>query len=201
MTIEQLSYWVGVLSLGAVVASWGLFAYPLVQRSRMNTSGNRTREPLSWLGLALQLLGYPVSWLGWRSPMFSPIVGDNLANMVLQVIAIVLAVSSAWFALEAIRELGKQWSLQARVLEDHKLVTSGVYGVVRHPIYTAMFGMLLATGLAISNFMPLAVGLLVFLAGTMVRIRLEEGLLKSAFGKEFLEWSSKVAALIPFLRR
>ena len=167
----------------------------------MNTSGNRTREPLSWLGLALQLLGYPVSWLGWRSPMFSPIVGDNLANMVLQVIAIVLAVSSAWFALEAIRELGKQWSLQARVLEDHKLVTSGVYGVVRHPIYTAMFGMLLATGLAISNFMPLAVGLLVFLAGTMVRIRLEEGLLKSAFGKEFLEWRSKVPALIPFLRR
>ena len=50
-------------------------------------------------------------------------------------------------ANSAIKELGKQWSFQARLIEDHKLVTSGVYQIVRHPIYAAMLGKLLATGI------------------------------------------------------
>jgi protein-S-isoprenylcysteine O-methyltransferase Ste14 len=118
----------------------------------------------------------------------------------LQIAAILLSLVSAWFAVQAIRELGKQWSLQARVLEDHQLVTSGVYGMVRHPIYTAMLGMLIATGLVIGQLMPLGIGLVIFLGGTLIRIRLEERLLKAAFGKQFESWSEKVPALIPKLR-
>jgi len=42
-------------------------------------------------------------------------------------------------------------SYAMRVLEGHKLITLGPYNVVRNPIYTGMFGMLMATGLAISH--------------------------------------------------
>ena len=112
-----------------------------------------------------------------------------------------MAIFSAWLAVAAIRELGQQWSLQARVLDNHKLITSGVYDLVRHPIYTAMLGMLIATGLVISHWIVLGAAILIFLAGTEVRTRLEEKLLAEAFGEQFEEWRSRVPKLIPSIRR
>src|SRR5947207_3171062 len=43
------------------------------------------------------------------------------------------------------RALGRQWRIDAGLNPDHQLVRSGGYGVVRHPIYTSMFCMLLGT--------------------------------------------------------
>jgi protein-S-isoprenylcysteine O-methyltransferase Ste14 len=150
----------------------------------------------------MQLISYPISWIGWRTPIFSPFVSDQYGlNIGLQIFAIAIAAYSAWLAVAAIPELGQQWSLQARVLDDHKLVTTGVYGVVRHPIYTAMLGMLISTGIVVSNWLFLAVATIVFLAGTKVRIHLEEKLLAEAFGRKFANWRSRVPGLIPFLRR
>ena len=58
--------------------------------------------------------------------------------------AVLLAVSGAVLMIAAVRTLGKQWSLTARVLEDHELVTSGPYRLVRHPIYTGLVALVLA---------------------------------------------------------
>ena len=117
----------------------------------------------------------------------------------LSVLAMVLAVASVWFCAAAVRTLGKQWSLAARVLEGHKLVTEGPYNVVRNPIYTGMFGMLLATGLAVSHWIGLSIAIVVFAIGTFIRVRSEEKLLREAFGAEFEEYSRRVPAVIPFL--
>jgi protein-S-isoprenylcysteine O-methyltransferase Ste14 len=60
-----------------------------------------------------------------------------------------------------------------------------------------MFGMLLATGLAAAQWIPLLVGIALFAAGTYIRIRSEERLLRQAFGSEFEEYARNVPALIP----
>jgi protein-S-isoprenylcysteine O-methyltransferase Ste14 len=98
-----------------------------------------------------------------------------------------------------VRTLGKQWSLAARVLEGHDLITSGPYSVVRNPIYTGMFGMLLATGLAISHWIGLLIAVIVFSIGTAIRVRSEEKLLRGAFGEKFEAYARKVPAVVPFL--
>ena len=134
-----------------------------------------------------------------RWPIGSLFVGGQYTNIVLQVAAVVLAVGSVWLVIAALRELGKQWSLEARVLEGHKLIKTGVYSIVRHPIYTAMLGMLLATGLAVSHWLIVVLGLTTFLIGTRIRTNLEERLLRDAFGEEFEEWRARVPGLIPFL--
>jgi len=99
----------------------------------------------------------------------------------------------------AVRSLGKQWVLAARLLEGHKLVTEGPYNVVRNPIYTGMFGMLLATGFAVSHWLGLSIAIVIFAIGTFIRVRSEEKLLREAFGGEFDEYARKVPAVIPFL--
>ena len=39
-----------------------------------------------------------------------------------------------------VRTLGRQWAVQARLVEDHKLITEGPYAYIRNPIYTGHVG-------------------------------------------------------------
>jgi len=114
-------------------------------------------------------------------------------------LAMAVAIGSVWFVSAAVRTLGTQWSLAARVLEGHKLIISGPYNVVRNPIYAGMFGMLLATGLAISHWIGLIIGVVVFIIGTAVRVHSEEKLLREMFGEQFAAYTRKVPAIVPFI--
>ena len=149
----------------------------------------------------MQSIGYFPVWAIRRQPSFSSLIdGYFIVNIVLQIVAVVIAAASVWLVMSAIRELGKQWSLEARLIEGHKLVTTGVYQIVRHPIYTAMLGMLVATGITFSRWYVVLISVAVFIIGTKIRTVFEERLLKDAFGQEFDDFKAKVPALIPFVK-
>ena len=99
--------------------------------------------------------------------------------------------------MAAVKTLGKEWSITARLLEGHQLATRGPYRVVRHPIYTGMFGMLLATGLTISYWFTLIFAVALFFIGTIIRVRSEEKLLREQFGVQFDAYAERVPALLP----
>jgi protein-S-isoprenylcysteine O-methyltransferase Ste14 len=99
--------------------------------------------------------------------------------------------------MSAVKMLGKEWSITARMVQDHKLATKGPYARVRHPIYTGMLGMLVATGLAISSWSVLVAAIVVFAIGTWIRVRSEERLLRETFGPQFEEYARRVPAVIP----
>lgn len=198
--MEQASYYLNLTSFAVVILMWLIFAGTFFLRKKPESAPDAKREPKSWLGIVLQGVGFGIVWAVQRTPFGSPVTEGQFAlNIVLQAIAIALAVGSVWLATSAIKELGKQWSLQARLIEDHKLVTTGVYAIVRHPIYTAMFGMMLATGLMLSHWIALLPAVIVFFIGTKIRTNLEEGLLRNAFGDEFESWKKKIPGLIPFV--
>jgi protein-S-isoprenylcysteine O-methyltransferase Ste14 len=111
---------------------------------------------------------------------------------------VVLVLASLIFLAAAVRALGKQWSLQARVLEHHELIGNGPYRIVRHPIYTGMFGLLVAGSLAYGQWLGLLIGSAVYCAGTIIRIRSEEKLLREQFGSAYEEYAREVPAFIPF---
>ena len=104
---------------------------------------------------------------------------------------------SLWTMWSALRVLGKQWSLQARVLEDHKLIREGPYRFVRHPIYTGMLGMIIVGGLAWSHWLGFVIALVLFGIGTAVRVRSEEKLLREQFGTAFDDYRRSVPAVLP----
>jgi protein-S-isoprenylcysteine O-methyltransferase Ste14 len=99
--------------------------------------------------------------------------------------------------LAAQRALGRQFAYQARLVEGHRLITGGPYRYVRNPIYTALFGLALATGLVLSRWPIIPLFAVVYTAGTLIRIRSEERLLRAAFGPEFEDYARRVPALIP----
>jgi protein-S-isoprenylcysteine O-methyltransferase Ste14 len=182
-----------------VMLSWMAFVIVFLAHKRPPSGPTKKRESKSIAGIALQGAGYALLWIIHRR-YFSPIVETGqLLQVVLPVFAIVLAAGSVWFVSAAVNVLGKQWSLAARVVEGHQLITAGPYQIVRNPIYTGMLGMLLATGLAVSHWIGLAAGLIVFVIGTLIRVRSEEKLLREMFGEEWEAYARRVPALVPFL--
>ena len=182
-----------------MVLSWVAFVIVFATQKKASSSPDKKRDPISILGIALQGVSYAVVWI-IRRPWFTPMLPPNRSlEIALSVLTMVVAVASVWFCGAAVRTLGKQWSLAARVVEGHKLVTEGPYNIVRNPIYTGMFGMLLATGLAVSHWVGLVIALVVFAIGTFIRVRSEERLLREAFGAEFDDYARRVPAVIPFV--
>lgn len=198
--IVRYEFW-PTLAFGVVMLSWFAFVvvFALFLRQKPPSEPDRKRERTSIVGIALQGVSYLVVWI-FRRPAFSSIVSfRKFVEIALAVLTMALAIGSVWFCSAAVRTLGKQWSITARVLEGHKLITSGPYNIVRNPIYTGMFGMLLATGLAISHWIGLLIAIVVYAVGTAIRMRSEERLLREAFGEEFDAYARKVPAVVPFL--
>jgi protein-S-isoprenylcysteine O-methyltransferase Ste14 len=183
----------------AILVAWISFAAIFVLRRRPATSAERTRDPMGTVGLLLQGVGFGIVW-SVRRPTSVPLLDTSFPVLVaLAVLDVALAAASVALVLWSVRTLGRQWALAARLVEGHQLVTGGPYSLVRNPIYTGMLGMLLATGLAVSRPLALLIGALVFCAGTVIRVRAEERLLRTAFGETWEAWARRTPALIPGL--
>jgi protein-S-isoprenylcysteine O-methyltransferase Ste14 len=182
------------VAMAGVFSSWVLIAAAMaVGRFPSRRARVRHRNFAGLAGIVLQGAGLGLAF-GWRrAPLETSAVGWTIAAT-----AVVLV--SAVFLGSAIWALGKQWSLLPRLVEEHALVERGPYAIVRHPIYTAMLGMLIATGLAVGPSLVLVVAVTLFLVGTVIRTRLEERLLGQVFGEEYALYSTRVPALLPFLQ-
>jgi protein-S-isoprenylcysteine O-methyltransferase Ste14 len=162
-------------------------------RKRIVKRKKAVRAPVSKWGILLQMLGFSLVFAYARPPGFEKSWPSLAASMILGPPSVLLS----WAAL---RHLGKQWRLEAALSEDHDLIRTGPYAWVRHPIYASMLGRLVTTGLAWTWWPMFTAGLIVFLAGTEIRVRAEDGLLAERFGEQFEDYRARVPAYIPFVR-
>jgi len=193
--------WLYLWPLNFVVGGFVVFAaifFLMAKRSRDKT---RKADPRSIIAIFIQALAFAIAWMIGRKPFtpFLPI--DWRAQCLVVAIIVLLVLASLIFVMAAVRTLGKQWSLQARVLEHHELIRRGPYRIVRHPIYTGMFGMLIASTLAHGHWLGLIIASIVYCLGTMMRIRSEEKLLREQFGSDYDEYAREVPAFIPMRLR
>ncbi len=149
------------------------------------------REWSSDVGMALQFLAVFVSFAIRR---------HEPAGAAVAVIALLVAVLAAAVTWWALWHLGRGWRLGAVVTQDHELVVTGPYRWVRHPIYTAFLGMLGATILLITAWQAGITALILFVAGTEIRIRAEENLLARHFPDEFPSYRARTHTWLPPFR-
>jgi protein-S-isoprenylcysteine O-methyltransferase Ste14 len=96
------------------------------------------------------------------------------------------------------RALGKFFSEAVKILPEHKLITSGPYSLIRHPIYLGEILFAFSIPM-IANSLYGFVIMLVTIPILLYRIRVEEKILVSRFGQEYLEYTHKTKKLIPYI--
>jgi len=149
-----------IAALAELILCWIAWMLAFVKPRRQAALRKKVaRASESRLGMILVAVGFAMIWAYVRPPGFEKSWPSLIASMILGPPSVALA----WAAT---RHLGKQWSLEASLREDHELIQTGPYRWVRHPIYTSIVGMLLATG-AGWTWWPMFVGALIaVLAGT-----------------------------------
>jgi protein-S-isoprenylcysteine O-methyltransferase Ste14 len=175
-----------------LLAGWVSWGMPFVRVAwKKRPRAEKTDRRARW-GLLLESIAYAILWQNnfWERP----------STLWRVVFSIALFVCASLFSWTAARALGRQWRIDAGLYEDHELVTWGPYRLVRHPIYSSMLCVLLGTGFLVTPLLVLLIATLLFLAGTEIRIRVEEGLLASRFTQRFAEYRRKTPAYIPFVR-
>jgi protein-S-isoprenylcysteine O-methyltransferase Ste14 len=141
------------------------------------------------VSLLASLLLYAVnpSWL----PILSVPVPDWI-----RWIGIALGIVSLAIYVWSRETLGKEWSSELRMREQHHLVTAGPYARIRHPIYLALLVFLTSLALVAANWLFVAL-LLFSLADLAVRIPREEQMMIARFGDEYEAYMRRTGRLLP----
>jgi protein-S-isoprenylcysteine O-methyltransferase Ste14 len=94
--------------------------------------------------------------------------------------------------------LGRRFSGLVAIQPGHRLVTGGIYGVIRHPSYLGLFVNALGWGLAFRSVLGVVIALLMLFV-ILARIESEERLLSETFGAEYDVYRARTWRLIPYL--
>jgi protein-S-isoprenylcysteine O-methyltransferase Ste14 len=113
-----------------------------------------------------------------------------ISGLVLIVVGLVVR----WIA---ILTLWKYFTVDVSIASDHRLVSSGLYKVVRHPAYTGSLLSFLGLGLVFSNWLTLLVIFVPITVAFVYRIKVEEKALVEFFGDRYVRYCATTKRLIP----
>jgi len=94
-------------------------------------------------------------------------------------------------------DLGLNWSPSLEIREKHELITRGIYGVIRHPMYASQWLWVLAQPLLLQNWIAGFANLLVFVPFYFLRVKAEEQLMLESFGEQYQAYMQKVRGVLP----
>ncbi|TGQ69740.1 isoprenylcysteine carboxylmethyltransferase family protein [Mesorhizobium sp. M00.F.Ca.ET.186.01.1.1] len=146
---------------------------------------------------------YRVFWAAGTALLFVPAHGyqgrlrlwiPGLAEAWGCVALIAIGLIFAWWARI---HLGRLWSASITAKADHRIIDSGPYGLVRHPIYTGLLLAVLATMAAKGTVWGIA-GTALLIIGVVIKAKLEERFLRRELGSAYDDYIRRVPMLVPF---
>jgi protein-S-isoprenylcysteine O-methyltransferase Ste14 len=121
-----------------------------------------------------------------------------IAWMVLIWVSIVLLIAGQFFAVWARDVLGKNWSGTVTVKENHELIQTGPYRLVRHPIYTGL--LVAATGSAlVQDDLSSVLALALLFVSFWIKLLREEAWMRDTFGEKYDAYCARTKRLVPFV--
>ena len=190
ITIDQIIHWTQLLYLllGAV---W-LGSLPFVKRTVQKESISSALQHTVVVAIGFYLLfGSPSTPDWFNQAVFTVTFPIALAGLGLAICGVGLSI---WARLI----LGENWSSSPSIKQNHALIVTGPYRVVRHPIYTgfliALLGSALQHGL-VRSFLAV----LTCAVGFYLKVSVEEQFMVQRFGEAYLRYRRNVNALFPYI--
>lgn len=183
----------------AIVVAWALWVASWIVAARWSDpAATRAtfREQAS--SRASTLAGAILMFAGWvgrsdHAPLKLWRLGEGVSWVLVAVVT--LGLLFTWWAR---LYLGRLWSSSVTKKADHRVVETGPYAIVRHPIYTGLIAASLATAL-LEGAVAGIIGAMLMTLGFVLKAKLEERFLREQLGPEAYDvYRRRAPMLMPF---
>jgi protein-S-isoprenylcysteine O-methyltransferase Ste14 len=190
-----MSPWWGTLAFLAGVVAMAAVRAPHIRRSiRVGVAAShRSRGDRVLVGLVSLGFVLPLAWIATPLLTFAD-YGLTPAAFAGGVAALL---AGLWFLHHSHTDLGTNWSNTLEIRDQHRLVTTGIYRRVRHPMYLALLLYGLGQALVLPNWIAGPSFLIPFALLVAHRVRREEAMLRATFGMEYERYRAATRRLIP----
>lgn len=175
----------------AFLLYWRIKAADTKANQRLEPAGSRLLRALVFLAVIV-LLAWPHIPVAW---LYRAILTQSPWTFW---IGAAITAAGLLFAVWAREHLGTNWSRSVTIKQDHQLILTGPYALVRHPIYTGILTGFLGMAIAIGQMRGLVALILVF-AVLWIKLRMEEQWMRAQFGTSYDAYTRRTAALVPFV--
>jgi protein-S-isoprenylcysteine O-methyltransferase Ste14 len=178
--------------------AWFVIRFPHQHRARKvavaRSVGGRRDQIL--LGFSLTgLCIIPLLYLITRQPRFADYPAAPWQGWV----GLLFMLGALALFYETHRQLGRNWSVTLDTRTTHKLVESGIYSRVRHPMYSAFWLLALAQAFLIPNWIAGLAGIVGWGILFFLRIDREERLMVETFGDQYRAYMRRTARVLPWV--
>ena len=179
----------GLLPYVAIRSAYQMRARRTAKTIHRSNGGDRVLITLVVIGQFLLPLVYIFSsWVDFAN--YAPMPGVGFAG-------IFIWLAGLWLFWRAHVDLGDNWSVNLELRAAHQLVTHGVYGLVRHPMYAAFLLLGVAQALLLPNWLAGTAALVTVALMCLVRIPTEEAMMCEHFGQTYREYILRTGRVMP----
>lgn len=114
-------------------------------------------------------------------------------------LGVVILAFALYVFWRAHKDLGLNWSPSLEIREKHELITKGIYGLIRHPMYASQWLWVIAQPLLLQNWIAGFLNLIIFIPFYVLRVKAEEKMMLDSFGEEYKNYLQKTGAVFPKL--
>lgn len=184
----------GIWFLG--VAVWAAIRWVPNRRSRRVKIEKSSRTPVERFSMAASTLGLgiiPLAWVvtGWPQSL------DHATGPLPVLVGLVLFAGCLRLFRVTHKALGAMWSHSLDLRTDHRLITTGIYERLRHPMYSAFWLWAVAQPFLLANWLAGFSGILGFGTLYFLRIGQEEHMMEEQFGEEYRQYKARTHRIIP----
>ncbi|OAI07923.1 methyltransferase family protein [Methylomonas methanica] len=168
----------------------------LARRAALQTGRALNTERRSQRLLWISILASLALALWFKNLAWAPIRLEYLPR---QALAMALFASGLYLRYAAVIQLGRFFTTDVAIQPEHRLIKEGPYRWLRHPAYTGLLIALFAAGLAMGDFIALAMLLVPTVWAFTLRIDIEERMLLAEFGSVYADFCKSTWRLLPWV--
>ena len=192
MDFIRLSQYIG---LGGFIA-WSMIERGFTLSNQQQAEGQR-KEGFSFV--LINIFWYGAIFFAIADIWWLELSLFNQPFLILRIVGFLFILGGLVLRYSARKALGKQYSVHVETSEEHQLVTTGIFSVIRHPAYLGLLCLLLGIPLSMGSWGSLLIATVGGIPAIIYRISVEEKFLAQWFGEQYKTYKKKTKRLIPYI--
>ena len=175
-----------------------IIALSVMQKFFENDSSKTINEKKSIVETGSMTMFFLIQYLVIRFHFGEIVTSFTLFRLFLIIFGLYIVIFGTYVNVIGRYQLGKYWANQIKIYKNHKLLTTGMYQYVRHPLYASLIWICFGVSIVYQNWVALSLSLCIFTPFMYYRAKQEEELLMNTFSN-YKDYQKTVYMFIPYI--